>query len=357
MHRHGRSVIIAGFSSGTQVVYKPRSLDVDCHFNELIAWINARGHTPPLRAVRALSMDDHGWAEFAPNAPCVARDEVGRFYDRFGAYLAILHALKPLTFTTRTSSRRESIRCSIDLEALFHPLPEPAASIDEPEWLGWDTLQHSVLRAGILPFRAYDSDKSSGLDMSAMGGAGGQQTPNRLPVLVAAGTDEMRLERDFVRLPESQNRPALGGKLADPIAVRGSHPGGLYIHVPAAAVASRRASCARWSDSPVCGRCHPRRPAPDAPVRAHPVRKQSPGRAARCARPRPPDRSAVGCRSWSAGARAGHQAGSTPTWSTATFHCSRAARPAAICSRHTATSSRTSFVARGSIPPSNVSSR
>lgn len=54
--------------------------------------------------------------------------------------------------------------------------------------------------------------------MSAMGGAGGQQTPNRLPVLVAPGTDEMRFERDFVQLPDSQNRPTLGGTAVDPAA-------------------------------------------------------------------------------------------------------------------------------------------
>ena len=74
------------------------------------------------------------------------------------------------------------------------------------------------MRTGVLPFRAYDNDQSSGLDMSAMGGSGGQKTPNRLPVLVAAGTDEMRFERDFVQLPPSHNRPALGGQSVEPAA-------------------------------------------------------------------------------------------------------------------------------------------
>lgn len=220
LHRHGRSVIVAEFSSGTRIVYKPRPLTVDKHFQELVEWINARGQDPPLRAVRTISVRDHGWAEFVANTPCATQDEVTRFYDRFGAYLAILHALNATDFHYENVIASGEWPMLVDLEALFHPLPEMSTSSD-PEWLGWDTLQKSVLRTGVLPFRAYDSDRSSGIDMSAMGGAGGQQTPNRFPVLVAAGTDEMRLERDFVRLPDSQNRPTLGASAIDPAAFGG----------------------------------------------------------------------------------------------------------------------------------------
>jgi len=218
VHRRGRAVAIAEFSSGIRVVFKPRSLDVDRHFGELVAWINDRGHTPPLRAVRVLTRGDHGWAEFVANAPCASRGEIERFYERFGAYVAILHVLNATDFHYENVIASGELPMLIDLEALFHPLPEPANDLDEPEWLGWQALQRSVLRTGVLPFRAYDSERSSGLDMSAMGGSGGQQTPNRFPVLVAPGTDEMRLEREFVQLPDSQNRPTLGGTPVDPAA-------------------------------------------------------------------------------------------------------------------------------------------
>ena len=218
VHRRGRAVAITEFSSGIRVVFKPRSLDVDQHFGALVAWINDLGQTPPLRAVRVLTRDDHGWAEFVANASCAAPEEIERFYERFGAYLAILHALNATDFHYENVIASGEFPMLIDLEALFHPLAQQPNLVDEPEWLGWQALQRSVLRTGALPFRAYDSERSSGLDMSAMGGTGGQQTPNRFPVLVAPGTDEMRLEREFVQLPDSQNRPTLGGKPVDPIA-------------------------------------------------------------------------------------------------------------------------------------------
>ena len=216
VHRRGRSVAIAEFSSGIRVVFKPRPLDVDRHFADLVAWINALGRAPRLRAVQVLTRGDHGWAEFVSDVPCDSRDEIARFYERFGAWLAVLHVLNATDFHYENVIASGEFPMLIDLEALFHPLPQAPNAVDEPEQVGWEALQRSVLRTGVLPFRAYDNEQSSGLDMSAMGGAGGQRTPNRFPVLVAPGTDEMRLERDFVSLPPSQNRPTLGGQPVDP---------------------------------------------------------------------------------------------------------------------------------------------
>jgi len=42
-HRGGRSVVIATFRSGFRLVYKPKSLAIDRHFQQLLAWLNARG--------------------------------------------------------------------------------------------------------------------------------------------------------------------------------------------------------------------------------------------------------------------------------------------------------------------------
>lgn len=216
LHRHGHSVIIAGFSSGTRVVYKPRPLTVDTHFEELVEWVNGHGQTPALRGVHTISIGNHGWAEFAANAPCTSADEVARFYERFGAYLAVLHVLEATDFHYENVIASGEHPMLVDLEALLHPRPAIPDRPDDPEWLGWSALQHSVLRAGVLPFRTFTSAESSGLDLSAVGGGGEQRTPNRHPVLAAAGTDEMHLVRDYVTLPGARNRPALGTTAADP---------------------------------------------------------------------------------------------------------------------------------------------
>src|ERR1051326_7324695 len=63
-HRGGRCVMIATFSSCCKLVYKPKSMAVDEHFQELLHWINERGTHPALRPLKVLNRGGYGWAEF-----------------------------------------------------------------------------------------------------------------------------------------------------------------------------------------------------------------------------------------------------------------------------------------------------
>ena len=51
-HRGGRSVMLARFHSGFQLVYKPRPLALDVQFQALLAWLNDRGDHPVFRTWR-----------------------------------------------------------------------------------------------------------------------------------------------------------------------------------------------------------------------------------------------------------------------------------------------------------------
>src|SRR5262249_21913245 len=69
-HRGGQCVLIAGFSRGLQVVYKPKALAVDVHVQELLRWLNGRGAHPPLRTLAILDRGDYGWVEYVAARDC-----------------------------------------------------------------------------------------------------------------------------------------------------------------------------------------------------------------------------------------------------------------------------------------------
>src|SRR5215213_5012728 len=48
-HRQGRSVLLLRFASGLRLLYKPKPLAVDVHFQQLLGWLNQCGAEPPLR--------------------------------------------------------------------------------------------------------------------------------------------------------------------------------------------------------------------------------------------------------------------------------------------------------------------
>src|SRR3954463_13872996 len=97
-HRGGQSVWIATFGSGLRVVYKPKPLGVDVHVQELLAWLNERGDHPPFRTLTILDRGRYGWVEFVVAQACTSTDEVRRFYQRQGGYLALLSALAATDF-------------------------------------------------------------------------------------------------------------------------------------------------------------------------------------------------------------------------------------------------------------------
>ena len=209
-HRGGRSVLIAEFRSGLRVVYKPRDLAVDVHFQELLSWLNGRGDHPPFRTLKILNRGTHGWAEYVAEQACTSPDEVRRFYRRQGGYLALLHALDATDFHYENLVAAGEHPVLVDLEALFHPREEPGEFI-RAGGLAAEAMAQSVLRVGLLPQRLWASDQSEGVDLSGLGADEGQQTPQPVPFWENAGTDAMQLTRKCVAIPGARHRPSLDG--------------------------------------------------------------------------------------------------------------------------------------------------
>ena len=203
-HRRGRSVLIAKFSSGFGLVYKPKSMAVDGHFQEFLTWTNQRSGGPGFRTLKILDRHTHGWAEFAAAETCDSLPALQRFYERHGAYLALLYVLEATDFHNENVIAAGEHPLLIDLEALFHP-----RMLSQPEWEEVDTAatDRSVLRVGLLPQRDWSSAESEGVDFSGLGGAPGQLTSYAVADWDKRGTDEMRLTRKRVAMPVANNRP------------------------------------------------------------------------------------------------------------------------------------------------------
>jgi type 2 lantibiotic biosynthesis protein LanM len=207
-HRGGRSVLIAQFSSGLQVVYKPKSLAVDVHVQELLAWINVRGDHSPFRTLTILDRGTHGWVEFVAAHGCTSAEEVRRFYERQGGYLALLYALEATDFHYENLIAAGEHPVLIDLESLFHPRAS-GIDLNHSDQLASQTLAYSVLRVGLLPQRVWSDERSEGVDLSGLGAEAGQLSPRAVLAWEAAGTDAMRFTRKRLPMPGAQNRPTL----------------------------------------------------------------------------------------------------------------------------------------------------
>jgi type 2 lantibiotic biosynthesis protein LanM len=216
-HNSGRTVMIATFASGFRLVYKPRSLEVDNHFQDLLLWLNDRGLDPPFRRLKILTRANYGWTDFISQKACACEHEVERFYLRQGAYLAILYILGAKDFHYENLIAAGEHPMLVDLEGLLHPrLDDGNATLADN--IAQSTVRHSVLGTGMLPSRLGGTPDFDGIDLSGLGAGAGQMTPFTIPVWSDAGTDEMRLRRERVSDSGAQNRPSFLGKEVDVVA-------------------------------------------------------------------------------------------------------------------------------------------
>jgi len=216
-HEGGRSVVILGLGpreapagAAAKLVYKPRSLAADAHFQELLAWLNERGDHPPFRVLEVLDRGDHGWLEFVDNRPCADAGEVQRFFRRQGAYLALLYGLEATDFHFENLIACGEHPVLVDLETLFHGRHAVPDAASEDVGLVYEAVGQSVLRVGLLPQRVFDNEEFEGVDISGLTGVEGQLSPDKVMQWDAAGTDEMRITRERVPMLGGQNLPTLG---------------------------------------------------------------------------------------------------------------------------------------------------
>jgi type 2 lantibiotic biosynthesis protein LanM len=207
-HREGRSVIRLTLSSGLKLVYKPRSMAVDVHFQELLQWLNERGDHPALYCMKLLDRGNYGWSEFIPTSSCTSSEEVARFYERQGVYLALLYALDATDFHYENLIAMGEHPVLIDLEALFQPHFAIKDTNQDKHWI-YDTMGHSVLRVGLLPQSIFLNAQLEGVDISGLGGKEGQTFPHPVPAWEDVGTDQARLVRKTSILPGQDNRPRI----------------------------------------------------------------------------------------------------------------------------------------------------
>ncbi|HEY1619128.1 MAG TPA: type 2 lanthipeptide synthetase LanM family protein [Streptosporangiaceae bacterium] len=211
-HRGGATVSLVTWSSGLRLVYKPRPMSMDAHFQELLTWINGRGLDPPLRTATCLDRGDHGWMEYVTARPCAGPGQLARFYQRQGSLLALLYLLGATDFHSENLIAAGEDPVLVDLETLVLPrLPADESGQTAAERAAAEAARGSVLPVGLLPQRAFVDSGDSAIDISGLGHSPGQRTPLALPTIRDPGTDTMRLELAHGQLGLPAHRPVQAG--------------------------------------------------------------------------------------------------------------------------------------------------
>jgi len=209
-HRGGRAVRILEFASGAKLVYKPRPMAVDAHFQALLAWVESLDADLSFRRLTVLDRGGYGWMEHVAAACCATEGEVALYHRRLGGLLALLYALEATDCHYENLIAAGDQPVVVDLESLFHPRWEIEDSARPDERLAGEALGESVLRIGLLPFQVGEGEGA--VDLSGVASVAGQPSPQPVIQWRGVGTDEMRVIRERVTMEGASNRPSLAGR-------------------------------------------------------------------------------------------------------------------------------------------------
>ncbi len=217
-HNGGRQVFIVEFSGGTRLVYKPRSLSLDQHFQNLLQWLNKKGAVPPFKTLTLLNRQTYGWVEFVSPQPCPSEAAVRRFYRRQGGQLALVYALSGGDFHDENIIAFGEYPIMLDLEGLFHPKKPFGGGKTQAEQRANAIFFDSVISTLMLP-----AIHEASLEWDYGGIASFPNQTVSVPVLEGQGTDQMGyIHGSVAREKTLFSLPTLQGKPINPIDYRES---------------------------------------------------------------------------------------------------------------------------------------
>jgi type 2 lantibiotic biosynthesis protein LanM len=218
-HKRGRCVIALTFESGLKLVYKPRNLDLEVAYNELLEWCNQQDVPLHFKILKVLNRPTYGWVEYVEQQPCENEAAARRFYQRAGMLLCLLYTLGG------NDCHHENLIASgehlvlIDMETLMHPeqkhledFPQATAQMVSNEKF-WND---SVLRTGLLPCWDINKDNHIAYDISGLGSIDPQASPWRLLQWKSVNTDNMHQVYQTVTIPVAKNVAILNGMPLSP---------------------------------------------------------------------------------------------------------------------------------------------
>ncbi len=210
-HRGGQRVYILELDNGRKLVYKPRSLEIDVIFRDMVMW-TADGIGIDYQWNRIVDRGNYGWCEWVDEFSCGNIRELERYYMRNGLLLALSYVLGSSDFHYENLVAHGEYPVIIDLEMGVGRRDMGRAETADP---AQELYRDSVLRTGLLPMFTWGQD-GEGINVGAINAAGGDLVPIRIPVIVQPGTINMHIEYAQPKMKPAKNLATLNKQFIEP---------------------------------------------------------------------------------------------------------------------------------------------
>lgn len=199
-HARGKTVLILTFETGHKLVYKPKPLQMEFAFSQLIDQLNGIFLQDSLRAPKILCQEGYGFSEFISFSH-VPPSSLPSFYRKAGKLLALAYILRgtDLHFENLIVDGENPIL--IDVEMLLQPMFCSTYKIHNYLVFN-EPISHSVLTTHLLPEWMIDFSSQQLISISAFSN---HPVPFQQASWKKINSDEMQLSYEWINHPNSHH--------------------------------------------------------------------------------------------------------------------------------------------------------
>lgn len=212
LHNNGKTVAVLLCEKG-KVVYKPRRMDMEKKYSELMRWLSQK-NKQFLEFETAASHDLKfgGCMEFIENTECLSKEEVDKFYYRMGELLCVLYTLNSKDFHSENIIAHRDMPVPVDLETLVH-LTVISSSEESIIYSANERISESVIGTALLPTLLQNSKTEAAIEIGGMGSGKRQKSPYKTQVLESFDTENVHIRFENKELNQTSNYPKYRGKI------------------------------------------------------------------------------------------------------------------------------------------------
>lgn len=122
VHRGGRHVVKVRLDDGSEILYKPHSMENEKQFGELLHWMS-QGLKIAQLDYTFLSYEDHSWCSIVEYKSCKTEDEIKKYYKRIGVQLFLAYFLGTHDLHCENIIASGEYPVLIDLETIVNVQP------------------------------------------------------------------------------------------------------------------------------------------------------------------------------------------------------------------------------------------
>ena len=213
-HNNGKSVHILRLKTDLKILYKPKRLDLDNAWFNLIEKLNRDAPTQ-LHSPKIIPRSDYGWTEYISHQDCISPKEIELFFERSGAWLALFYIFSATDMHHENMIADGSHPIPIDFEMLLQGSSPELIMQDEEYWAenrAHEKIFDSVLMTGLLPTYSISPQKK----IVEIGGLNSDGDEKRPVSLILKWRDINTINMNWERVPQISsghtNMPMLNGE-------------------------------------------------------------------------------------------------------------------------------------------------